>query len=90
MSQNQILLIFLLACLAGYAIYAIKKRPATLLFFMGRSAAGLSFIYFMNFILNAREIVTGIGINPLTGLISAILGIPGAILLYAIHLYTLM
>lgn len=90
MSQNKILFIFCAACFAGYFIAYIKKRPEALLFLIGRSAAGLGFIYFFNFFCAARDIVTGIGINPLTGGICTLLGIPGAILLYAVRLYTFL
>ena len=65
MSQNQILLIFCVACFAGYFIAYIKKRPSALLFVIGRSTAGLGFIYFFNFFCAARDIVTGVGINPI-------------------------
>ena len=90
MSQNQILFIFCIACFAGYFIAYIKKRPAALLFTIGRSAAGLGFIYLFNFFCTARDIVTGVGINPITGTVCTLLGIPGAILLYAIRLYSLL
>ena len=86
MSQIQIIfLLFLLALLIYFVTY-IKKRPAALLFLVGRSAAGLSFIYAFNLFCSAREIVTNISINPLTTCISAILGLPGILLAYAIRL----
>lgn len=90
LSQNRILLIFCVAGLAGYFISYIKKRPTALFSIIGRGAAGLSFIYFFNFFCAARDIVTGIGINPITGTICTILGIPGAILLYAIRIYSFL
>lgn len=67
MSQNQILLIFCVACFAG-----------------------LGFIYFFNFFCAARDIVTGVGINPITGTVCTLFGIPGAILLYAVRLYSFL
>ena len=90
MSQNQILLIFCVACFAGYFIAYIKKRPSALLFVIGRSTAGLGFIYFFNFFCAARDIVTGVGINPITGTVCTLFGIPGAILLYAVRLYSFL
>ena len=51
LSQNKILLIFCAACFAGYFIAYIKKRPSALLFVIGRSTAGLGFIYFFNIFL---------------------------------------
>ncbi len=76
MSQNQILLIFCVACFAGYFIAYIKKRPSALLFVIGRSTAGLGFIYFFNFFCAARDIVTGVGINPITGTVCTLLEFP--------------
>ena len=90
MSQNQILLIFCVACFAGYFIAYIKKIPSALLFVIGRSTAGLGFIYFFNFFCAARDIVTGVGINPITGTVCTLFGIPGAILLYAVRLYSFL
>lgn len=49
LSQNKILLIFCVACFAGYFIAYIKKRPTALFSIIGRGAAGLSFIYFLTF-----------------------------------------
>lgn len=89
LSQNKILLIF--ACLFCRIFIAyIKKRPTALFSIIGRGAAGLSFIYFFNFFCAARDIITGIGINPITGAVCTVLGIPGAILLYAIKIYSFL
>ena len=71
LSQNKILLIFCVACFAGYFIAYIKKRPTALFSIIGRGAAGL-------------------GINPITGAVCTVLGIPGAILLYAIKIYSFL
>lgn len=90
LSQNNILLIFCVACFAGYFIAYIKKRPTALLSIIGRSAAGLLYIYFFNFFCAARNIMTEIGINPITGAVCTILGIPGAILLYAVKIYSFL
>lgn len=90
LSQNKILLIFCAACFAGYFIAYIKKRPSALLFVIGRSTAGLGFIYFFNFFCATRDIVTGVGINPITGTVCTLFGIPGAILLYAVRLYSFL
>ena len=90
LSQNEILFIFCAACFAGYFIAYIKKRPTALLSIVGRGAAGLSFIYLFNFFCAARDIVTGIGINPITGAVCTVLGIPGAILLYSLKIYSFL
>lgn len=90
LTQNQILVIFCIACFAGYFIAYIKKRPTALFSIIGRGAAGLSFIYFFNIFCAARDIVTGIGINPVTGAVCTVLGIPGALLLYAVRVYSFL
>ena len=50
----------------------------------------IGFIYFFNFFCAARDIVTGVGINPITGTVCTLFGIPGAILLYAVRLYSFL
>ncbi len=90
LSQNNILFIFCAACFAGYFIAYIKKRPTALLSIIGRSASGLLYIYLLNFFCAARNIITGIGINPISTAICTVLGIPGAILLYAVKIYSFL
>lgn len=87
MTQNQIILLFSIVALLAYLISCIKKRPAILLAFLGRGAAGLSFIYFFNMFCTTRDIITCVGINPITVTVSGILGIPGVLLIYAINLF---
>ena len=84
MTQNQIILLFSIVAFIAYLISCIKKRPAILLAFFGRGAAGLFFIHFFSLFCAARDIVTCVGINPLTAGISAVLGIPGILLIYAV------
>lgn len=67
-------------------LYLIKKRPGVLLRLICQSTSGLLFIHFFNIFCQAKGIITSLGINPLTGVISAILGIPGILLLYACNL----
>lgn len=69
--------------------HAGKKRPAALLSFLGRSAAGLSFLHCFNLFCAALDIVTYVSLNPLTACVSAFLGIPGVLLLYAVRLWGL-
>lgn len=87
MTQNQIILLFSIVAFIAYLISCIKKRPAILLAFFGRGTAGLFFIHFFNLFCAARDIVTCVGINPLTAGISAVLGIPGILLIYAVDLF---
>lgn len=86
MSQNQIILLFFIAALVIYLISYIKKRPAALLSFFGRGAAGLSYIYLFNFFCAIRGISTHLGINLITLILSFFLGIPGVLLAYAANL----
>lgn len=90
LSQNKILLIFCAACFAGYFIAYIKKDPQH--FFPSSDAVPPVFrsFTFFNFFCAARDIITGIGINPITGAVCTVLGIPGAILLYAIKIYSFL
>lgn len=87
MNQNQ--MIFLLPCLAIiiYFLSYIKKRPTALFTFLGRSAAGLSYLYFFNLFCTSRGIFTYLGWNPITLILSAFLGIPGALLACAVNLF---
>lgn len=90
LSQNKILLIFCAACFAGYFIAYIKKKTHSTFFHHRTRCRRSSFIYFFNFFCAARDIITGIGINPITGAVCTVLGIPGAILLYAIKIYSFL
>ncbi|MCD8019300.1 MAG: pro-sigmaK processing inhibitor BofA family protein [Clostridiales bacterium] len=86
MNQNQMILLIVLSSLLIYLIITIKKRPATLLSFMVRSVGGLSYIYLFNSFCAVRGIATNLGINLVTIGLSAFLGVPGAILAFAINL----
>lgn len=87
MTQNQIILICTIIAFLAYLTTCIKKRPAILLALFGQGAAGLSFLYLINLFCAARDIVTCVGINPITTAISAFLGIPGILLVYAVNLF---
>lgn len=87
MTQNQILFLLSAVSLLACLFFCIKKRPAILLAFFGRGIAGLSFLYFFNMFCAARDIITCVGINPITTGISAVLGIPGVLLIYAVNLF---
>ena len=66
----------------------MNERPAAPRPMMEKSAVGLFFMYAIKY--PARDIITGIGINPITGAVCTVLGIPGAILLYAIKIYSFL
>lgn len=90
MTHNQIIFLFFIVTLISYLISCIKKRPAILLAFLGRGIAGLSFLYLFNMFCISRDIVTHVGINPITAGISTVLGVPGAIMIYAVNLFRFM
>lgn len=86
MDQNQIIVLLSITALLIYLLSCIKKRPAILLQFAGRSIAGLSYLFLFNSFCVARGIATGLGVNPITILLSAFLGIPGILLAYGANL----
>lgn len=86
MNQNQIIFLFSAAALVIYLISYIKKRPAALLSFFGRGAAGLSYIYLFNAFCAIRGVATHLGVNLITLALSFFLGIPGVLLAYAANL----
>ena len=87
MSQNQMIFLFVASAVALYFFFYIKKRPAALLALLLRCAAGLMYIFSFNTFLAARGIAAGPGLNPVTLTLSALLGIPGAMLAFAVNLF---
>ncbi len=87
MSQNQIIFFFVFISLAIYFIYYIKKRPAALLTFAVRSAAGLTYLWLFHTFCMARGLAAGPGYNPVTITLTALLGVPGAMLALAVYLF---
>ena len=87
MTDNQLIILIPLVAFFIYLDAYLKKRPAALFTIIGRSAAGLAYIYFFNLFCSSRGFSTGLGINPITIALSAFLGIPGAILAYGINLF---
>lgn len=59
----------------------VEKVVAFLLQFL----SGIFCIYVINSILGMQGIVSGVGINEITMVVSAVLGIPGIIALYGIR-----
>lgn len=86
MQQNEIIILLLCITLILYILSCIKKRPSTLFLFIGRSIAGLLYLYFFNSFCMARGITTSLGMNPITVSLSAFLGIPGILLAYGANL----
>ncbi len=86
MNQNQIILLLSATSLLLYLFYTIKKRPAALLAFVGRGAAGLSYLYLFNYFCAVRGVSTGLGMNPITAGLAVFLGIPGVLLAFGVNL----
>ena len=86
MNQNQIILLLSAAALLLYLFYTIKKRPAARLAFVGRGAAGLSYLYLFNYFCAVRGVSTGLGMNLITAGLAVFLGIPGVLLAFGVNL----
>lgn len=65
----------------------MKRKMEWLLNFFMRSILGTIAIYFINNGLVSMGIDLGVGINPVTVLISGILGLPGLAAIYGIGFY---
>ncbi len=76
------LIIFI--CLLVLIILFFRNKLTAIIRFVTRGAAGGFLIYGVNSLLIAWGVPLMVGINPLTVLTSAILGIPGVCLLYAV------
>lgn len=62
-------------------------RTQVLVNFVVRAVIGTALIFFVNQFLNARGIDIRVGMNPVTVVISGVLGTPGVALLYGISFY---
>lgn len=62
----------------------MEKAAAVFLQFL----AGIFCIYVVNSILKLQGVVSGVGINELTMLVSAVLGVPGIVALYGIRAFS--
>ena len=62
-------------------------RTQVLVNFVVRAVIGTALIFFVNQFLNARGIDIRVGMNPVTGVTSGVLGTPGVALLYGISFY---
>ncbi|MDD6657926.1 MAG: pro-sigmaK processing inhibitor BofA family protein [Lachnospiraceae bacterium] len=65
-------------------IGVLKRKAAFLIGFIVRMTCGVAMILVVNSILSYYEISTLVGVNAISLLTSAILGIPGVCVLYAI------
>lgn len=58
--------------------------------FIIRAVIGMAVIYGLNLYLESQQISVAVGMNPISFLTSAVLGIPGVALLYAILFYQIL
>ncbi|WWR17505.1 pro-sigmaK processing inhibitor BofA family protein [Lachnospiraceae bacterium JLR.KK008] len=74
-------------CVVILCVISLRKKAEFLLNFLLRGIIGMISIFFINEMLAAQNFAIMVGINPWTALTSAILGLPGVLLLYGIHLF---
>ncbi len=85
-SMGQGMLMILVIALLVLSIVIFKKHTELLLNFLIRGVFGAIVIYFLNEILVAFGLEVSVGINAVSLLTSAALGIPGVALLYGVML----
>lgn len=74
-------------CILLFLLAAMKKKAEWLVNIIMRGILGTLAIYFINGGLATMGISTGVGLNGVTVLTSAILGIPGLVALYGLGFY---
>lgn len=79
--------VILLVSLSLFAILALKSKAEWLLNLLMRGVLGIIGMYFVNEALMRVGISLGIGINPVSVLTTAILGVPGFLALYGLGLF---
>lgn len=63
------------------------KKAEYVINFVLRLFMGVAGIYFINTVLGMQSMESGVGINGLTCLISAALGLPGVLMTYGLSFY---
>ncbi|WP_461811614.1 pro-sigmaK processing inhibitor BofA family protein [Faecalimonas sp.] len=61
-----------------------KEHTTFFIDFIIRVIVGIGLIFFINQYLSYKQIEIAVGINPLSALVSGVLGVPGVALLYGI------
>lgn len=84
MGENQMILLICGMAFIIAIIYGVVKKPVNILHFLGRGVLGIAIIYIVNTYVAQTTLV---GVNIFTIAISAVLGVPGVILMYAIKIY---
>lgn len=67
-----------------------KEQSVFLIDFIVRAIVGIGLIFFINQYLSYKQIEIAVGINPLSALVSGVLGVPGVALLYGILVYGIL
>lgn len=71
-------------------LFSVRSGSEWLLNMCMRGVLGTLLLFFVNIILEKQGIVSGIGINQISVLTSAILGFPGVLALYGIGLLNIL
>ena len=74
-------------CVVILCVISLRRHAEFLLNFLLRGITGALSIVLVNEILAAQNFAAMVGINLWTVLTSAILGLPGVLLLYGIHIF---
>lgn len=82
--------IIVIICVLLLLLAAMKKKAEWLMNIIMRGILGALAIYFINGGLTTMGISTGVGLNGVTVLTSAILGIPGLLALYGLGFYRML
>lgn len=85
-SKGQGMLVIILIMVLVLGIVIFKRHAELLLNFLIRGVFGAIIIYFVNETLAVFEIGTAVGINAVSLLTSAVLGMPGVVMLYGMML----
>ncbi|MGN1158917.1 MAG: pro-sigmaK processing inhibitor BofA family protein [Lachnospiraceae bacterium] len=77
-------------CLFVLAIVLFRRRMQLILGLVLRFLCGVAGIYLVNLLMERAAFEAEIGINPVTVLVTTILGIPGLAMLYGIKIVSLL
>ena len=67
-----------------------EKGVRIIVNFFVRVVVGIALVFFVHEFMSLQEVPVQVGINPITVLISGILGVPGVALLYGISFYGIL
>lgn len=82
--------IIVIMCLLVLAIVLFRRRLQLLFGVVLRFLCGIVGIYLVNILMERVALDAAIGINPVTALVTTILGIPGVAALYGIKIISLL